>query len=110
MIAGFVPTPEIHHGDALLIMFFRRSNSRGRLLSHSLLGDAQMHEGAIGQFFTRAGDALFQEFLSLGKLLLLEVLHSLLIKFQLLLKVWINHLPNGLSVGSNILINFSFQW
>ena len=79
MFARFVPAPQIHHGHARLIMFFRRAHGRSGLLGHALFDNAQMNPRAVRQFLARAGFDLFEQFFCLHKFLLVEMLDGLLV-------------------------------
>ena len=109
MIARFIPAPQIHHRNARLIMFLRRAKRRRRLLDHALFGDANMNLRAIGKFFAWPGNNLFKQFFRFREFLLMEMLHGLFVEFQLLLKAWINHLPDGLGVCRGLFIFLIFQ-
>ena len=70
--AGVIPTTDIHHGDATLIVLL---DSLGILLVarlHALLGDFQVHASAIGKFFAGAFENLFKFGFGFGKLLLVK--------------------------------------
>ncbi len=52
--AGVIPTADIHHSDATLIVFF---GGLGILLVawlHALLGNLEVHASAVGKLFARA--------------------------------------------------------
>ena len=71
-------------------MLFGRARHYGLGTLHPLLDDAQMHAGAIRQVFARSANHFFEDGLSLSVLLLVEILHSLFERLQLLFHRWID--------------------
>ncbi len=60
VLASLVPAAEIHHGDALLVMFIGRADgSAGRPID-ALIADADVHLGAVGELLAGSGGHLFQ--------------------------------------------------
>ena len=58
--AGVVPAADVHHGHAALVMLLGGAGIlfRGRL--HALLGDLDVHAGAVGEFFAGAFQNFFE--------------------------------------------------
>lgn len=81
--AGVIPTADIHHSDATLIVFF---GGLGILLVawlHALLGDLEVHASAVGKLFARAFENFFKFGFGFGKLLLVKERQSLVVELQL---------------------------
>ncbi len=90
--AGFVPTAQIHHGHAALIMLFGRF---GILLGeglHALFSDAEMGARAVSEFLAGALKDLFEFLFGTLKFLLVKESHGLFIDFHLGLHARVNHL------------------
>lgn len=89
-LAGLVPTAQIHHSYATLIMIFGAPGVLigGRL--HALLGDPKMRAGTICKFFAGASNYPFELLLGTLKFLLMEQTHSFFIEFHLSLDEWIH--------------------
>jgi len=88
--AGLVPTAEVHHGDATLVMLFGRL---GILLGggfHALLDDAQMSTRAVRKLLARTLEDLFELLLGALELLLVEQAHRVFVKFHLRLDAGID--------------------
>ena len=71
--------PNVHHGDAALVMIF---GGFGILLVarlHALLGDFDVHASAVGEFFAGAFENLFQFLLGAGEFLLVEERQSFIV-------------------------------
>jgi len=99
--AGFVPTAQIHHRHAALIMFFRRF---GILLGaglHALFGDAEMGACAVSKFLAGPLKHLFEFLFGTLEFLLVEEGHGLFIDFHLGLHKRINHLDTATLRGVN---------
>src|SRR5450755_63195 len=83
MFACFVPAAEIHQGDTLRVMVFggfRRGYWRTR---NSLIANADMHFGAVVEFFRRTAQDALQRLLGALKFLLLKEFQSLFVSLQL---------------------------
>ena len=70
--SGVVPSPDIHHGDAALIVLISGARILLGARLHTLLGNLQVHAGAIGEFFAGSLENLLQFLLGLRKFLLVK--------------------------------------
>lgn len=80
-LAGVVPAPDVHHGDAALIMLFRRARVLFVAGFHALLGDLQVHARTIRQLFARPFQNFFQLLLGAGKFLLMKKGEGFVVQF-----------------------------
>src|SRR5580704_314110 len=85
MLAGFVPAPQVHQRHALGVMLFCGFQCRNGRPRNALLADLNVHLGAVAQLLARALQHSLQRLLSALELLLLEVLKSFFVEFQLCL-------------------------
>ena len=83
VLAGFVPAAQVHQRDALgVVLFggFQRRNGRAR---NALVANADVHLGAVAQFFAGPFENALERLLGALELLLLKVLKRFLVEFQL---------------------------
>ena len=90
-LARFVPAAEIHHGDASLVMIFRRLEILVGGGFHALFSDAEMRARAISEFPAGASDDLLEFLFGTLKFLLVEEGHGLFVDFHLRLDHRIDH-------------------
>ena len=91
-LARIIPPANVHHGYAALIMLV---GGAGVLLGarlHALLGDIDVHAGAVGKPFTGSFKNFFQFLLGFGKSLLVKERQRLIVNFELRLNAGIDEL------------------
>ena len=88
--AGVIPAADVHHGDAALVMIF--GSARGVLGSrlHALLGNFDMHAGAVDELFAGALKNFFQLLLGTRELLLVKKRESFIVELELGLDARVN--------------------
>lgn len=91
MLARIVPAPQIHHGNALVVMVFSGFGARLDRPGNALAADPKVNSRAVRKFFARTLNHAFEQFLGAMKFLLLKVLQTLFVSLKLL--------DSGLIVG-----------
>jgi hypothetical protein len=87
-----VPTTNVHHGDAALVVLIGSLGVRLVARLHALLGDFQMHASAVCELFAGAFENFFEFAFRFGELLLMEKGQGFVVKLQLSLDTRIDHL------------------
>src|ERR1700722_3075192 len=80
---GVVPSADIHHGHAALVMLIRGA---GILFSngfHTLLGDFDMHTRAVRELFAGTLENLFELLLGAREFLLVKERKGFVVEFEL---------------------------
>ena len=97
--AGVVPTADVHHGHAALVMFLCGARIQFGRGPHALLGDLDVHAGAVGELFAGAFQNFFEFLLGASKFLLMEERQSFIVDFELRLNERIDELDTAALVG-----------
>ena len=90
--ARIVPTADIHHRHATLVMLFRGVRILFLRRLHALIGNFQVHARAIGQFLAGSFQDFFQFLLGAGEFLLMKKGQGFIVDFELRLDARVNQL------------------
>jgi len=81
--AGIVPTPDVHHGNAALVVLVGRARILLGGWFHALFGDFKVHAGAVCEFLAGAFEDFFKFLLGAGEFLLVEKSQGFVIELEL---------------------------
>jgi hypothetical protein len=90
-----VPTADVHHGDATLVVLVDGLGIRLVARLHALLGNFEMHASAISEFFAGAFENLFELAFGFSELLLMKEGQGFVVEFQLSLNPGVDHLDTA---------------
>ena len=90
--ARVVPTADVHHGDAALVVLVDGLGIRLVARLHALLGDFEVHASAIGEFFAGAFENFFELAFGFGEFLLMKEGQGFVVELQLSLNTRVDHL------------------
>ena len=90
--ASLIPAPYIHHGHSALVMLLCRAGIFLVKRLHPLLGDFQMHAGAVGKLLAGPLKNFLELLLGAGKFLLMKERQGLVVDLELRLDEGINEL------------------
>ena len=84
-LARFIPSPDVHHRHAALVMLFGAARILFLRRLHALVDNFQVHTRAVGKFLAGPLQHVFEYLLGAREFLLMEQSQSFIVSFELLL-------------------------